>query len=210
MEETNELDDDELNELLARGDHELEIFSRMDRERVANQTADWKAAGNKGPLPPTLMQETELPPFYRRDIGQELAEAAYVNEDEVGRGRRAKASVQYNDGLTDDQFINALEDSDDDVMEAAERKKLRIEKKAERKRANEILAQAEAEGKPIGSIKIKQLKEESMEPSSSGSPVPGTGKKKRGRPARSLTPSVKDDDFGPSVSTSSGGTRCRG
>ncbi len=197
MEETNELDDDELNELLARGDNELEIFAQMDRDRVANQNAEWKASGKPGPLPPPLMEESELPPFYRRDIGQEMAEAV-VNDEDQGRGRRAKAQVQYTDGLTDDQFINALEDSDDDVMEAAERKKLRTEKKAERKRVNEALAAAEAEGKPLGLIKIKQLKEESEGPSSAGSPG-APPKKKRGRPARSITPSVQDDDFGPSV-----------
>ncbi|BEI83784.1 hypothetical protein CcaverHIS002_0403880 [Cutaneotrichosporon cavernicola] len=181
-EETNELDDEELNELLARGDHELEIFQRMDNERAANKIADWKEAGNKGPLPPPLMQESELPPFYRRDIGQEMAEQV-ASQDDQGRGRRAKADVRYTDGLTDDQFINALEDSDDDIDSAAQRKRARAERKAERKRQNEVLAQAEAEGKPLSSV-ITSLKAEAAE---------GVAKKKRGRPSKSATPGPGDE-----------------
>lgn len=180
-EETNELDDEELNELLARGDHELEIFARMDKERQERKLAEWKESGGKGPLPPVLMQESELPPFYRRDIGQEMAEQAVLKDDE-GRGRRAKADVRYTDGLTDDQFINALEDSDDDVDAAAERKRARAERKAERKRQNEVLAQAEAEGKPLSSV-ITTLKAEAAE----------VTKKKRGRPSKSATPGLGDE-----------------
>lgn len=181
-EETNELDDDELNELLARGDHELEIFQQMDKERNQARIEEWKELGNTGPLPPPLMQESELPPFYRRDIGQEMAEAV-VSEEDQGRGRRAKAEVKYTDGLTDDQFINALENSDDDVESAAVRKRARAERKAERKRQNEVLAQAEAEGKPLSSV-VAALKAEATETPS---------KKKRGRPSKSATPGLGDD-----------------
>lgn len=180
-EETNELDDDELNELLARGDHELAIFQQMDRERNEARITEWKELGNKGPLPPPLMQESELPPFYRRDIGQEMAEQV-VSEEDQGRGRRAKAEVKYTDGLTDDQFINALENSDDDVESAAVRKRARAERKAERKRQNEMLAQAEAEGKPLSSV-VVALKAEAETPA----------KKKRGRPSKSATPGLGDD-----------------
>lgn len=178
-EETNELDDDELNELLARGDNELEIFTAMDNERKERKLADWRASGSRGELPPPLMQESELPPFYRRDIGQEMAEEL-ANEEEQGRGRRNKGEVRYTDGLTDDQFIAALENSDDDVEDAADRKRKRAEKKAERKRMNEVLVQAEAEGRPLDVAATKEVVE----------PV----KKKRGRPSSSVTPSVTGDE----------------
>ncbi len=189
-EETNELDDDELNELLARGDHELETFAEMDRERNDMKTAQWQAEGHKGALPPPLMQESELPPFYRRDIGEELASNVALDDDQ-GRGRRAKAEVRYTDGLTDDQWIMAMENSDDDVDEAAIRKRKRADKKQERKRMNHMLAQAEAEGKPL---QIKTLQEEAV------SPPPTASKKKRGRPSKSATPSMLGDDL-PTVST---------
>ncbi|KAK8845417.1 hypothetical protein IAR55_006130 [Kwoniella newhampshirensis] len=205
-EETNELDDDELNELLARGDEELGIFTRMDEERKKNKITEWKTSGKKGDLPPPLMQESELPPFYRRDIGQEMAEQI-ANEDEQGRGRRTKVDVRYTDGLTDDQFIAALENSDDDVDEAADRKRKRAEKKAERKRMNELLAQAEAEGKPLDvTTVIKRDEHESPSASPAAeeeestlpaiTPVKGL-KKKRGRPSKSATPSIQGDDLVP-------------
>ncbi|WWC97135.1 hypothetical protein V866_004014 [Kwoniella sp. B9012] len=185
-EETNELDDDELNELLARGDEELGIFTEMDKERKANKVENWKATGKPGELPPALMQESELPPFYRRDIGQEMA-LQIANEEEQGRGRRNRNEVRYTDGLTDDQFLAALEDSDDDVEEAADRKRKRAANRAERKRMNELLAQAEAEGKPPPS-------------QTPITPLPVSGlKKKRGRPSKSATPSLGGDDVVPST-----------
>lgn len=200
-EEANELDDDELNELLARGDEELEIFQQMDRDRETAKLTEWKEAGNKGQPLPSLMGESELPPYYRRDIGEELA-MQLATEEEQGRGRRAKAEVKYSDGLTDEQWLNAMDASDDDVEEASERKKKRSEKKAERKRMNEMLAQAEAEGKPLSSIKLKvggsagdDGGDGASTPGGAGSlAVPGGKNKKRSRPSVSATPSVAGDD----------------
>ena len=149
------------------------------------KTAQWRAEGHKTALPPPLMQESELPPFYRRDIGEEMAQNVALEEDQ-GRGRRAKAEVRYTDGLTDDQWITAMENSDDDVDEAADRKRKRVDKKQERKRMNDILAQAEAEGKPL---QIKALQAEPVSP-----PTTAT-KKKRGRPSKSATPSVLGEDL---------------
>ncbi|ORY25176.1 SNF2 family N-terminal domain-domain-containing protein [Naematelia encephala] len=182
-EETNELDDDELNELLARGDQELGIFTQMDKDRKQAQLERWKAEGHKGELPPPLMADSELPAFYRRDLAKELAAQPEINDDEIGRGRRTKAEVKYTDGLTDDQWLNALDDSDDDPDDAAVRKKQRAEKKAERKRMNQELEQAEARGEPLSSVPIKLLQDPDVKPA-----------KKRGRPSKSATPSVLGDD----------------
>ena len=195
-EEANELDDDELNELLAREDNELEIFTQMDQDRRDQKAAQWKSEGHKGPAPPVLMQESELPPFYRRDIGEEMAEQAAAEEIELeGRGRRAKEQVRYTDGLTDDQWLNAMENSDDDVEEASDRKRHRVEKRQARKRVNEILAQAEAEGKPLNTIKLNldgggagKKEETSLK-----------GVKRKPRPSASATPSNAGEDM-PTVS----------
>ncbi|WVQ80394.1 hypothetical protein IAT38_002499 [Cryptococcus sp. DSM 104549] len=206
-EETNELDDDELNELLARGDHELELFAQMDKERKERMLADWRAKGHKEELRPALMQESELPPFYRRDIGQEMA-LQIANEEEQGRGRRQKQEVRYTDGLTDDQFLAALENSDDDVEEAADRKRKRADKKAERKRMNELLAEAEAEGKPLDVNAIKGVVAPGgADEGSVGeepSPQPAS-KKKRPRPSASVTPSLAGDDAAPTKRRKVGG-----
>lgn len=194
-EEQNELDDDELNELLARGDHELEIFAQMDKDREAKKLAAWTEAGHKTPLQPSLMAETELPAFYRRDIGDELAAKAQKEEDSLeGRGRRAKAGVQYTDGLTDDQWLNAVDASDDDVEEAADRKRKRKDKMVERKRLNEQLELAEAEGRPLNTIKLT-LKDDADPTASPATGTPARGSnKKRPRPSKSATPSVLGED----------------
>nr|XP_019014427.1 ATP-dependent helicase STH1/SNF2 [Kwoniella pini CBS 10737]OCF53208.1 ATP-dependent helicase STH1/SNF2 [Kwoniella pini CBS 10737] len=201
-EETNELDDDELNELLARGDDELGIFAQMDKDRKAEKLEQWKNAGKKeSDLPPVLMAESELPPFYRRDIGQEMAEQI-ANEEEQGRGRRTKNEVRYTDGLTDDQFLAALEDSDDDVEEAADRKRKRAHNKAERKRMNELLAEAEAQGKPLDAVA-----EDSASPQGPITPLTVGGlRKKRGRPSKSATPTLTGDEPVPSKRRKIGGT----
>lgn len=73
-----------------------------------------------------------------------------------------------------------MENSDDDVEDAADRKRKRAEKKAERKRMNEVLVQAEAEGRPLDVAATKEVVE----------PI----KKKRGRPSSSVTPSVTGDE----------------
>lgn len=188
-EELNELDDDELNELLARGDHEVGIFAQMDRDRDAQRLEKYRAEGHSGPLPPALMQESELPPFYRMDIGAHLA-SQIVNDEDQGRGRRARAEVKYSDGLTDDQWLTAMDASDDDVDAAVERKQNRGDRKKERKKLNEMLAQAEADGKPLDAINIKP-----EAGADNGTPPPQSKAiKKRGRPSKSATPSVLGDE----------------
>jgi ATP-dependent helicase STH1/SNF2 len=88
-----------------------------------------------------------------------------------------------------------MDASDDDVDAAVERKQQSGDRRRDRKRMNEMLAQAEAEGKPITSIKIKR--DESV--GESGTPPPAAkAVKKRGRPSKSATPSVMSED-GPVV-----------
>lgn len=179
------MDDDDLNELLARGDDELAIFGRMDRERLALRQQQWSQSGQTKALPPPLMQEDELPPFYRRDMDADLAKIAQDAELEAeGRGRRAKNDIKYTDGLTDDQWLTAMDAEDDDVEEAADRKRARASRKAERKMMNEMLGQAEAEGKPLDAGKIME----------EGITVPTKAAKKRGRPSNSATPSLLGEE----------------
>jgi ATP-dependent helicase STH1/SNF2 len=192
--EVTELNEDnELNEILARGDDEIGIFTQMDIDRRAARAAAWAATGTSQPRPPALMDESELPAFYRRDLGAEMA-AALVNAEEEGRGRRKKTDVQYTDGLTDEQWANAVDASDDDVDDAADRKKLRVARMKERKFINSALEEAEAEGKPLAatSIRLKQV------PADEGPETPigafGGKGKKRARPSTSATPSIQGDE----------------
>ena len=95
------MNDEEINEIIARSDEEQRLFSEMDIERERDAAAAWKAAGNRGKPPPPLIALEELPECYRTD------EPFGVEDDTIeveGRGARKRAVVNYNDGLSDDQW----------------------------------------------------------------------------------------------------------
>ncbi|CAI4381751.1 BHH_G0026060.mRNA.1.CDS.1 [Saccharomyces cerevisiae] len=122
-----ELDDDELNDTLARSADEKILFDKIDKERMNEERADAKAQGLRVP-PPRLIQLDELPKVFREDI-----EEHFKKEDSEPLGRiRQKKRVYYDDGLTEEQFLEAVEDDNmslEDAIkkrrEARERKRLR-------------------------------------------------------------------------------------
>ncbi|EJU05536.1 hypothetical protein DACRYDRAFT_74776 [Dacryopinax primogenitus] len=132
QEESVEMTNDELNEILARGDEEEEIFQQMDKELDARDLAEWRAKGHIGPLPERLMQDSELPYEYLHPKAPEE-----LKEEELlaGRGQRVKGPVMYTDGLTDDQFLRALEEDGTDFAEIVEKKRQRRERQAAKKAA---------------------------------------------------------------------------
>ncbi|CAI4391806.1 ADE_G0025750.mRNA.1.CDS.1 [Saccharomyces cerevisiae] len=122
-----ELDDDELNDTLARSADEKILFDKIDKERMNQERADAKARGLRVP-PPRLIQLDELPKVFREDI-----EEHFKKEDSEPLGRiRQKKRVYYDDGLTEEQFLEAVEDDNmslEDAIkkrrEARERRRLR-------------------------------------------------------------------------------------
>ncbi len=116
-------DDDELNEIIARSDEELFKFQQMDEERSKLDKEWWERSGHSGPVQ-RLITVDELPAVYLHD-------SVPVQDQEVvqlGRGRRQREEVRYDDGLTDDQWARAIE-KEDDVDEVADRKRQRANKK---------------------------------------------------------------------------------
>ena len=97
-EDTADLGDEELNDILVRGNEEGEIFTRMDLERTRNEELAWIRAGNRTPLPERLITDAELPDVYHRP---ELLLPAAV---EVSDQRRKKAHINYDDGMTEEQW----------------------------------------------------------------------------------------------------------
>jgi hypothetical protein len=81
-------DDEEINKLIARSEKEFEIFQEMDIEREEQALADWESAGNKGPPPPRLMTEEELPEHLQIDIGVEVGSIEIVPKLTKNRWRR--------------------------------------------------------------------------------------------------------------------------
>jgi len=95
------MNDEELNELIARHEDENAIFREMDLKRERDALEAWRAAGNRGKPPPPLMQFEELPECYQTEEPFEVKE---IDEATEGRGQRRRNVVSYNDGLSDDAW----------------------------------------------------------------------------------------------------------
>lgn len=100
-EESGDMNDEEINEIIARDDREIEVFRDMDIQRLRDQKNAWLAAGNHGPPPQSLIQLEELPDCYRND---DYFEVVAMEEEAEGRGQRKRTVVNYNDGLSDDAW----------------------------------------------------------------------------------------------------------
>nr|5HZR_A Chain A, SNF2-family ATP dependent chromatin remodeling factor like protein [Thermothelomyces thermophilus ATCC 42464] len=120
--EQEEMDDDELNMILARNEEELAIFQKLDEERSRDPIYG-TAPGCQGV--PRLMTEDELPDIYLNE-GNPVEEEV---EMALGRGARERTKVKYDDGLTEEQWLMAVDDDEDTPEAAAARKAARREKR---------------------------------------------------------------------------------
>ena len=119
LHEQEEMDDDWLNEIMARSPDELTLFQQLDAERARDP--------DYGPDKklPRLMAEDELPDIYLQEdnpVTEEIEEIA-------GRGARERTRVKYDDGLTEEQWLMAVDDDEDTIEAAAARKMAKIEKR---------------------------------------------------------------------------------
>lgn len=96
-----ELTDDELNEIIARDENELVLFKEIDDQRKAADRSEWNGRGRQ---PERLMQEWELPEVYLKDEDYLLRQNQETAE--YGRGQRTRGQVHYDDGLTEEQWVN--------------------------------------------------------------------------------------------------------
>lgn len=121
-EENEQLDDEELNEVLARSEEEKELFNKLDIERNAHQKVNSRLGGFKS----RLLDKAELPAIFTEDISQHFEK----DTKELTR-MREKKRVKYDDGLTEEQWLNAMDDDNDTVEDAIRRKE---ERRAKRRR----------------------------------------------------------------------------
>ena len=112
-EENDLLDDDELNEVCARSDDELRIFAEIDRQRKQQDTeADYLSR---------LIEKEELPSVFTEDISHH-----FVKDVKELTKMREKKRVRYDDGLTEEQWLMAMDDDNDTVEDAIRRKEERM------------------------------------------------------------------------------------
>lgn len=120
--EQEEMEDDDLNEIMMRNDDELLLFQQMDRERLKSS--------KYGPeKTPRLLGEAELPELYLNEDNP-VAEEIELN---LGRGGRERTKVHYDDGLTEEQWLDAVDADDDTIEDAIARKQARIAKRQPKK-----------------------------------------------------------------------------
>lgn len=178
--EQDEMDDEDLNMIMQRNEDELVLFRQMDKERAASD------AYGPGKQYPRLLSEPELPDIWLQD---ENAKPEVVEEIPVGRGARERTRVKYDDGLTEEQWLEAVDNSDDDIEAAVARKEAKIAKRTKNKQvrigqdaespAPSRDEESEEEKPKKRGRKPKVEKRKADEASLDGTPGP----RKRGRPA---------------------------
>ncbi|EIM23270.1 hypothetical protein E3Q22_00227 [Wallemia mellicola] len=176
-EEAGDMNDDEINELLARGEGEIDVFNQMDKERAQQDALFWQAKGLVGPNPGRLITDQELPEIYRSTY--EWNPIIEADQEALEGGRRARAGVVYDDGLTEEQWVNALENDETTIEEQSRLK---------RERAAKGLTEEEE----IDSPDVDGSKKRSGRPSKVGTPVPG-GKRKRNPAVETPTIDYNDE-----------------
>ncbi|KAF7306400.1 hypothetical protein MIND_00431200 [Mycena indigotica] len=180
-EEAGDMNDDELNLILARSEEEQELFREMDSKRERDQQETWRAQGHRGKPPPPLMQFEELPEFYQKD---EPFEATVIDEAAEGRGQRRRKEVSYNDGLDDETWAMALEDGED-LEELADRARRRAATRPLESGRGTPVSDSDSRGRKGRKGKGRNTDYE---------PVILSGKRKRGGNSVSVTPSIADLD----------------
>lgn len=138
--EQDEMEDEELNMLLARSDEELGVFQRLDEERAKEGYGSAKGK-------PRLMAEEELPEIYLTE-GNPIADE--TEETILGRGARERTKVKYDDGLTEEQWLMAVDDDEDSPEAAAKRKQARKDKR-ENNRLKKMAIMNAADESPVAS-----------------------------------------------------------
>jgi len=142
--EQEEMDDEELNMILARSEDELVTFQKLDEERFRDPLY---GTGPGCKNFPRLMQEDELPELY-------LSEGNPVEEESeviLGRGARERTKVKYDDGLTEEQWLMAVDDDDDSPEAAAARKAARKDRREQNRIRKIAHGGASLENSPIPS-----------------------------------------------------------
>lgn len=107
-EEENEVPDDEVvNQMIARHEHEFDLFQKMDQERRQTETTN------------RLIQEDELPDFLNRNEEEieNLCEEEEEDPQELGRGSRQRKEVDYTDSLTEREWLKAMEEEGEEEEE---------------------------------------------------------------------------------------------
>ncbi|EMG49860.1 STH1 Nuclear protein STH1/NPS1 [Candida maltosa Xu316] len=166
-EEDDSLDDDELNEILARSEDEKILFARIDAERKKEIESHYKSR---------LIERDELPTVFTEDISQH-----FEKDNKELTKMREKKRVRYDDGLSEEQWLKAMDDDNDTVEDAIKRKEDRMMKRKRNKAIREGLLEEDIKDDEVGEEDDEDF-EAAAQP------------RKRQNRARTPLPHVADDD----------------
>lgn len=179
----DDMTDEELNEILARTPEEVELFNSMDQKRYASSKQS------------RLVTLDELPEIYQGDVTEALKSLQTKKEEPLGRGARDRKRVYYDDGLTEEQFLAAVNKDADALAQAIEKKRARSGR-----RKKQFTPDPESESEI--DVKNNEIEEEPPQKKRRGrhklaaqSPPPSPVKPKtRGRRATRNRPKIEDED----------------
>lgn len=157
IDDQDEMDDDDLNEVMARSEEELAVFQRIDQERMKNDPY-----GPGRPLP-RLMGDEELPEIYLTEDNPAEPEI----DEFAGRGARERKVTRYDDGLTEEQWLMAVDADDDTIEDAIARKEAKLERRRQNKER-----------------KMRKMSGLDSSPDASGSETPQPKKRRKPGPKR--------------------------
>ncbi|XP_043710846.1 chromatin structure-remodeling complex protein SYD-like isoform X2 [Telopea speciosissima] len=121
------LDDDALNDILARSESELDVFESVDRQRREEEMAAWQklvlgqdndSSEPLPPMPPRLVTDEDLKAFYQAMQIYEVSNVGVKRKSEYlggldtqqyGRGKRAREVRSYEDKWTEEEFEKMCE-----------------------------------------------------------------------------------------------------
>ncbi|XP_062108563.1 chromatin structure-remodeling complex protein SYD [Humulus lupulus] len=121
------LDDDALNDILARSESEIDVFESVDKQRRDSEMATWRKLMNQqgtdnsetlAPLPSRLVTEDDLKEFYeamkiyevpKADVGSNVGGVKrkseyHLDTQHYGRGKRTREVRSYEEQWTEEEF----------------------------------------------------------------------------------------------------------
>ncbi|KAK8725983.1 hypothetical protein OTU49_010589, partial [Cherax quadricarinatus] len=138
-EEEDEAPDDEtINQMIARGEDEFELFQKMDEERRKESSR------------PRLMAEDELPEWMLKE--EDSDELEEEEPEELGdRRARSKKEIDYTDSLTEKEWlraIGAMEEEEKEVTSSKNRKGSKSKRKRQEDQESEDDPKPRKRGRP--------------------------------------------------------------
>eukprot|EP00299_Pterocystis_sp_00344_P019289 c9585_g3_i1.p1 GENE.c9585_g3_i1~~c9585_g3_i1.p1 ORF type:complete len:1293 (+),score=353.32 c9585_g3_i1:27-3905(+) len=163
-------DSTQLNELIARSAHEFDLFERIDME--AEEALRAKANAEGRPVPSRLMVQDELPEWLTQYVP---SNTDFTEEEQVMVvGKRKRAAVTYDDGLSERQFGKLLEsgmlenDAGGEGLNAHGLKQLHRKRKQQR---DEIDTTAPPQPPPVSATVVTANASKSVAPPEPAKPV---------------------------------------